>query len=115
MSDIEQLGKSSQWTRMIQTLEMFRNRDSNEDIAIWADEIESAVEAFRNEARLVLDAGGQEISRKHQTEIAKLRDVLSWVRKNYASGPTIEINSRIDAALSNASPSSPDMEEVSHG
>lgn len=32
----------------------------------------------------------------------ELRDTLLWVRKNYAAGPTAEINARIDAALKNA-------------
>ncbi len=32
-------------------------------------------------------------------EIARLRATLIWVRANYASGSTAEINARIDAAL----------------
>lgn len=39
------------------------------------------------------------VTRDRQAEIARLREALAWVRKNYAGGNTAEINARIDAVL----------------
>ena len=52
---LEILGKSKQWQRLVMTLEKFRDRDSQENVEMWADEIESAMLGFRNEARTVLE------------------------------------------------------------
>lgn len=39
-----------------------------------------------------------------QAEIERLRTTLEWVRKNYASGNTTEINTRIEAVLAPVTP-----------
>lgn len=52
--ELSELGLSSEWGRLIQALQGFRNRDTNEDIELWVDEIETAVEEFKMLARNII-------------------------------------------------------------